>query len=129
MPLFFVVPGLDRPVRVSRVASALDIAPTVLDLLGRMPVEEFQGKSLLGAEPRMSLFFTDYSQALVGLRDGRWKYVHAVESGRSKLFDLKSDPLELRNLAESTPERVSFYRGRLLRWCAAQRASVLDAQK
>ncbi len=84
VPFFIVAPGLIQdPVRVGRVASLIDAAPTILDLLGIAAPPDYQGSSLLNAEPRMALFFTDYSLAFLGLRDGDWKFIHDVESGRS----------------------------------------------
>lgn len=126
IPLMFVLPEIKGPVRVRRVAGAIDVAPTILDLLGKKPPAEFRGRSLLEPEQRMALFFTDYSLAILGLRDGRWKFIYELESGRSKLFDLNADPGETRNLAENHPKRVAIYRDRLRRWCAAQRANVVD---
>ena len=81
----------------------------------------YQGRSLLGGPSRLALFCTDYSLGLLGLRDGRWKLIHEVESGRSKLFDLAADPGEKQDLAGEHPERVEAYRAHLLNWCAAQR--------
>ena len=125
VPLMFVVPGLAQPVQVDRVVSTLDVAPTVLDLLGRESPKAFQGRSLLPCEHRMALFFTDYSQALLGLRDGRWKCLYEVESERLRLFDLEVDPGERNNLAEHHVARVHVYRDRLTRWSSASRAFVL----
>jgi arylsulfatase A-like enzyme len=122
VPLVFAAPGLiEEPVRVNRVASLLDVAPTVLDLLGLPMPDEYQGRSLLSAEPRMALFCTDYSLGLVGLRDGRWKMIHELDSGRSQLFDLETDPDEKRDLSGELTERTAVYREHLLRWAAAQK--------
>jgi arylsulfatase A-like enzyme len=122
VPLLAAAPGLiEEPVRVRRVASLLDLAPTVLDLLGLPVPAEYQGRSLLGGEPRMALFCTDYSLGLVGLRDGRWKMIHELDSGRSQLFDLEADPDETCDLSGRMGERTAVYRERLLRWAAAQK--------
>ena len=125
VPLMFVFPNLERPLRVGRVVSTLDVAPTVLELLGREPPRKFQGRSMLAPGPRMALFFTDYSQALLGLRDGRWKFIQTLDSGRSRLFDLETDPGERHNLAEQHAARVEIYADQLHRWTAATRAFVL----
>ena len=76
----------------------------------------------------MALFYTDYSRGLLGLRDGRWKYICELDSGRSKLFDLTSDADETKDLAARHPERVKAYRRHLQRWAAAQRDLVLHAR-
>jgi hypothetical protein len=73
----------------------------------------------------MALFCTDYSQGFLGLRDERWKLIHDLDSGRSKLFNIQADPDEKEDLAEQFVERVTAYRTHLLRWSAAQRFLVV----
>ena len=129
VPCFIVAPGLiGQQIRVKRPASLVDTAPTILDLLGLPIPQEYQGSSLLDSQSRMALFYTDYSLGLLGLRDGRWKFVYELESGRAKLFDLATDPDEKKNLASQEPERVQAYRGRLKSWAAAQRQLILHPQ-
>ena len=76
----------------------------------------------------MSLFFTDYSLGLLGLRDDHWKFIYQLESGRGSLFNLNDDPAESRNLAQAHPDRCEQYRTRLLNWAAAQRNLILKGQ-
>jgi arylsulfatase A-like enzyme len=117
-----------EPVRVGRAASLIDTAPTILDLLGLPTPAAYHGHSLLEDRPRLALFFTDYALARLGLRDDRWKFLHELDSGRSKLFDLQADPGERHDLAPHFPARVTAYRHHLLRWAAAQRALVLRSR-
>ncbi len=125
VPFLVVAPGLvDEPVRVGRVVSLLDTAPTILDLLGLPAPEGYQGHSMLEPSPRMALFFTDYSLGLLGLRDERWKFTHELESGRSKLFDLDADALERHDLSARHPGRAGWYRQHLRRWTAAQKEFI-----
>jgi arylsulfatase A-like enzyme len=122
VPLVVSAPGLTLdPVRVGRVVGLIDVAPTVLDLLGLAAPPEYQGRSLLDGEGGMALFCTDYTLGLLGLRDGRWKMIHELESGRSQLYDLDDDPGERRDLAGIHPERVEEYRDHLRRWASAQK--------
>jgi arylsulfatase A-like enzyme len=125
VPLLLAAPGLiDEETRVRRVASLVDLAPTVLDLLGLPIPAEYQGRSLLPGEPRMALFCTDYSLGLLGLRDGRWKMIHELDSGRSQLFDLETDPDETCDLSGAMSERTAVYRDHLRRWAAAQKYRI-----
>lgn len=125
VPFVVSTPGMDRrAIRVRRVASLLDVGPTILELLGVDSPREFQGESLLSPRPRMALFFTDYSLGLLGLRDDCMKFIHELESGRSKLFDLCRDPDERSDISEDHPDRVTHYRGRLREWSAAQVAHI-----
>ncbi len=126
VPLFVALPGVWREAtRVQRTASLIDLAPTLLDLLGLTAPADYQGASLLEPRPRAALFFTDYSLPLAGLRDGRWKLIAELGSPRVKLFDLETDPQETRNVAAQHPERVTEWRRRLEEWTAAQKALVL----
>jgi hypothetical protein len=126
VPLLIAAPGrIPGPVRVRQVASLVDTAPTILDLLGLPIPRAYQGRSLLEGRSHLALFCTDYSLGLLGLRDGRWKLIHDLDSGRSRLFDLVADPDERRDLSGSYPDRVSAYREHLLRWGAAQKYRIL----
>jgi arylsulfatase A-like enzyme len=125
VPLVIVAPGLlNEQIRIGRVASLADVAPTVLDLLGMPIPETCQGVSLLNGRTRMALFCTEYSLGFVGLRDGRWKMIHELDSGQSQLFDLAQDAEEKINLADSFPERTRVYHEHLMRWAAAQKYRV-----
>jgi sulfatase-like protein len=125
VPFLIAAPGaIPRQVRSGRVVSAIDVAPTLLDLVGAAPADSHQGQSVLDARPRMALFFADYSLGLLGLRDGRLKYIYEIESGRSRLFDLDRDPQEASNLADRNPEAARWYRQRLRQWSAAQKARL-----
>jgi phosphoglycerol transferase MdoB-like AlkP superfamily enzyme len=122
VPYVVAAPGAIREqVRVSRVASVVDTAPTLLDLLGLPAVPAHQGTSLLRAEPRMALFYTDYSLGWLGLTDACAKYLYEIDSRRSRLFDVCVDPGETRDRASDYPERVDAYRARVLAWAEAQR--------
>lgn len=110
--------------QVNRFTSAADIMPTLCDRLGLVPRNHQDGVSLLpfldGGEPqrwRDAAFFEfDFRDVVDGareahfglpssqcnlsvLRDDAFKYVHFTGLP-PLLFDLKADPMELRNLAE-----------------------------
>jgi hypothetical protein len=128
VPLLMSIPGLmTRPVRPRQVASVLDVAPTLLDLLDVPAPRDYQGSSLLSGPGRMALFFTDYALGWAGLRDGCWKFLHEVEGRRSKLFDVCLDSRETRDRAGEQPMRAAAYRERVLGWLAANRAAMQPA--
>jgi arylsulfatase A-like enzyme len=126
VPLLVALPGAwHEATRVKRIASLVDVAPTLLELLGLKAPADYQGASLLEPRDRAALFFTDYSLPLAGLRDGRWKLIVELGTARVKLFDLESDPQERRNVAAEHPDRVAEWRRRLEEWSAAQKDLVL----
>ena len=129
VPFLIAAPGaIHAPVHVTRIASVIDAAPTTLDVLGLPAEPAHQGKSLLLPEPRMALFYTDYSIGWLGLADGCWKYLYEIDSRRSRLFDVCGDPGETRDRAAEFPERVAFYRDRVVAWAAAQKDRVQRRQ-
>jgi arylsulfatase A-like enzyme len=127
VPYLIAAPGLiDDQERVTRTSSLIDTTPTILDLVGLSSPDGYQGSSALEAERRMVLFCTDYSLRLMGMRDGCWKYLYEMDSGRSKLFDLCEDGFELKDLSGNYPERVAAYRERAIRWSSAQKGMIAN---
>jgi len=120
VPFVISVPGSPQE-RSAQVVSLVDLAPTVLDLAGVAAPANYQGRSAISGEPLAALFFADYSQTLLGLRDGRWKFIHNASTNRSRLFDLKEYHGERKNLAESHRGLVSRYRDVVLGWTSAQK--------
>jgi Sulfatase len=125
VPLVIAAPGaIARRIHAARVVSLVDMAPTVLDLVGLPAENGYQGRSVLDGGARPALFFTDYSLGLLGLRDGPLKYIYELDSGRSRLFDLDRDPREADDIAGSRGDDVRWYSERLRAWSAAQKARI-----
>ena len=130
VPYLIAAPGrITGQIRVERTASVIDTAPTVLHLLGLANPDGHQGTSLLRPQPRMALFYTDYSLGWLGLTDGCWKCLHEIDTGRSQLFDTCADPAERHDRTDEFPDRVRVYRDRLMAWAAAQRAEIARLQE
>ena len=122
--------------RRSELVICQDIAPTMIELAGRKPGAQIQGRSLLplfapkgksARTPWRKSILIEYwaEQAmpwLVGMtykavRTERYKYIHWVNRGREaeldELYDLERDPFELKNLNRSrthAPVRVKLRR-------------------
>jgi phosphoglycerol transferase MdoB-like AlkP superfamily enzyme len=101
--------------RVSTVGSHVDLAPTVLDLLGESAPAKWQGSSLFapGHPPRAYFFAAARGQYLLGVREARWKYIIDARREEEELYDLESDPLEQVNVSGDHPERARRLRQRL----------------
>ena len=125
VPFLIAAPGLiGEGTRIRRTASVIDAAPTVLDLLGLTIPPVYQGASLLDPRARMALFYTDYSLGWLGLTDGCWKYMYEIDSARSKLFDVCTDPDETHDRAPQLSARVDAYRDRVQKWASAQKSAI-----
>lgn len=126
VPFLVAAPGLvPRQVHDRRVVSLVDTAPTVLELAGIGPPANYQGRSVLDDEPRMALFFADYSVGMIGLRDGPMKFIYELRSGRSRLFDVEHDPEERVSLDDAGRSRE--YERQLRNWSSAQKHAVQSA--
>ncbi len=118
VPLIFRMSGTIAPGSTfSRQVRTIDVAPTILDLVGLAAPSTMQGLSMapaLRGEEELAdrpayieTFHTLYSynwHELVGVRTPRWKYIRAPEE---ELYDLAADSGELRNLARTEPSMVS----------------------
>ena len=61
-------------------------------------------------------FFKNALPEKWGTRDGRWKYIGEIRSGRAELYDLSVDPTEQRNLAPQHAELVERYAAECEQW-------------
>jgi len=130
VPFLVSAPGLLRTqIRSQRVVSLVDTTATTLDLVGLRPPSVSQGRSMLDDEPRVALFFADYSLGMLGLRDGPMKFIYELDSGRAKLFDVTDDPDERRNVAGLHVARARDYERMLRSWSAAQKQALRAARR
>jgi phosphoglycerol transferase MdoB-like AlkP superfamily enzyme len=117
VPFMIAAPRLiDSELRIQSAVSLIDTSPTILEMLGMEVPSGYEGSSMLDGVGRVSLFSTDYSINLLGLRDGCWKYVYEPGVQRSKLFNLCEDAEEKRDLATEYGARVAAYRARVVDW-------------
>ena len=102
VPLMFVAPGA-APHHVDVLRSAVDLAPTILDLFGVPPDPSYEGKSLVrelyGApsEPRdvvVDLPMTSDNGRRRALLHGTEKLICFDNDSYCKLYDLVKDPTE-----------------------------------
>jgi hypothetical protein len=127
VPLMFALPGIAGPPSpIPDVASSIDVAPTVLDLLGVETSMSAEGVSLLDRRARSALFFTDYSRGLVGLQDGCWNYQLDLDASRSRLFDTCRETGETIDRTSEQVGRIRAYEARLRGWVGAIRGQILN---
>ncbi len=130
VPLVVSWPGADTAPVVDALVSNVDIAPTIAALAGVEPPTALDGQSLVpllkGEESTLGrpvllrhVRYPRTAPSFWGLRTGRWMYAE-YETGETELYDLESDPFELRNLAadpelapvaEALAERMRELRG------------------
>lgn len=141
VPAIFHWPGkIPGGLNPQGLFSLVDLMPTLLGLAGVSAPAHMQGfdwsKNLLGGEakndpsevllemvgnPRWTLDFTDWR----GMVTDRWKYAF-YETGEEALFDLRTDPFEMDNLALRKPEECGHWRERLKALMLANREPYFD---
>ncbi len=106
VPLLVHYPKAVRPGDDDRLASTLDLLPTLGTLLDVPPHPAFQGTSLLEErDPRRPVFMN-----IQGMKSGdavvcgRYKFVLNRSAETEALYDLESDPKEETNLALEKPD-------------------------
>ncbi len=112
VPLLVHLPGSEpRTIDVPR--SAVDLAPTILELLAVQPDPSYQGVSLVaelrGGEPKPRPVIADLPRTSDNDRRrafiwGKHKLIAHGDDEYFKLFDLQADPQEQRDLARKEPE-------------------------
>jgi arylsulfatase A-like enzyme len=108
VPLVMRGPGIPAGLRIDAPASLVDVAPTLLEILGLDPLPAAQGISLApalrGEAPPSDrpLYFAWLQDGAAGVRRGAWKYVRSDLEPTPKVYDLARDPAERNPLRDAT---------------------------
>ncbi|MGI5487685.1 sulfatase family protein [Microtetraspora malaysiensis] len=144
IPLVVRGPGVTPGSTIDRLCSTVDLAPTFAELGGVTPPSFAEGRSmvpLLRGEdvPWRDAVLVEFFQPPYApyaapsysvLRTERYSYVE-YGTGERQLYDLATDPYELRNLAATAdPYQVGTFSARLalLRSCSGATCRMADAE-
>jgi arylsulfatase A-like enzyme len=114
VPLLVLVPGA-APRQIDLPRSHLDLAPTIVELLGVAPSPDYRGTSLVGewygeAAPERDVLLDLAPTSLFTRRraliHGRYKLIAFDDDRRIEVYDLQSDPGETRSLR--TTDRATY---------------------
>lgn len=110
VPLVIAGPGINKG-KSEALVYLMDLFPTFAEFAGATIPSGIEGKSIVPILTRKGtkvrdLLYTGYSDCQRSIRDDRWKLIRYPLVDRTQLFDLKTDPHELNNLA-SKPEYTS----------------------
>ena len=144
VPLIVVAPGVTKPgssVDVPVISN--DFYPTLLELAslpsrprqhldGVSFAETLRGKS--SGEGRPLLWHYPHYHGSTwtpgaAIRDGDWKLVEFFEDDRIELYNLRDDPGEITNLANTMPKKANDLRTRLVTWRAEIGAKMPEKSK
>lgn len=118
IPLIIHLPGAKEGKRVKSNAEEVDIAPTLLDLVGVGIPEWMEGESLEpamrgsleSAKPKFSMQLQGNSKfgrlrtGTIAVVKGPFKLIYWVETGKTELYNLDLDPGETKELSGTEKE-------------------------
>lgn len=137
VPLLAVGERIPRGERKSRLISAVDLVPSILDHIGVARPASQVGRPFLGpaAAERVAAVLAQYGRRLYAVRTERWKLIQD-DAGRFELYDLVTDPREESNVAEQYGAVRARLAGVIARFRESQAkvvgtapAVVLDAEE
>jgi len=126
VPLIIAGPGIPAGQKRSAQCYLRDLFPTFCELAA-IPAPQLDGRSLVpvlrGEKTEVYPFIVGYfqdSQRMI--RDGNWKLAWYPKIGRWQLFDVGSDPHELRDLIDDAAQqqRVAALKASLIAWLKSQ---------
>ena len=115
VPLIISGTGIQAGAKINKLVQWMDIGPTILDLAGcespsmeaesMLPAlkgdESWKGRSYLFCEQVGDMVLTD-AKFMTMIRDKKWKLIHFLDSEEGQLYNLMDDPMEMKNLWNSS---------------------------
>jgi arylsulfatase A-like enzyme len=134
VPLILSAPSLPDRGAVGLDVRTIDIAPTLLDLVGRGDAvpPDFEGASLLPLIEGDDVVLPVFSQAMLygeterSLGGGNFKLMYDEQEDSYRLFDIPADPAEAHDVASSHPGTVERLRDAL---AAIHARLVVDGER
>jgi phosphoglycerol transferase MdoB-like AlkP superfamily enzyme len=127
VPFFMVYGDKLSPRQIKGVFSQMDIAPTVLDVLGIKNVQtNFQGTSILGNPPSYIFLIQPYERQL-SLIHFPYKFLLDTRLNKEYLYDLQNDPMEKNDISASiNPDQKRQYESQIRRILLNQKSFESD---
>ena len=123
VPFIFRGPGIPRGQRSEADCYLRDVFPTTCELAGVAIPNTVESQSLApifhgATKPIYPYVIGYYTDTQRGVREGDWKLIHYPRIGKMQLFNLRTDPDELRDLAEhpENAETLNHLRAQLDGW-------------
>ncbi|TGT68612.1 DUF229 domain-containing protein [bacterium M00.F.Ca.ET.159.01.1.1] len=127
IPLIMVNKHLFRGEVAHPVGGIIDIAPTIMDVLGLPLPDQWQGRSLFSEQrPNKTFFFNPWAGSLLGYRENDRKVIFNATTGKVEEFDLKADPGEKTNLfSDDASDRTALLQP-IAGWVQSQKRRIAN---
>jgi len=137
IPIIFWCPKhIPQGKRIEAIAQQVDLAPTILELLGIEERSGFEGHSLVDVMrgraddtykyARMHATYPDVRRAI---RTKEYKFIKTIPGcpyepdwPKRELYDMKSDPNEVKNIIDNAPDVAAELEAEMDRWVAEKLA-------
>ena len=117
VPLIIRTPGMTSRMDSQSAVNLIDLYPTLVELCGLPTKTNLDGRSLapLLRDPSMTWPFpsvTINENGSACVHDGRWYYIR-YNDGTEEFYDMKKDPMQWTNLAQSEAPDVVLQKAKL----------------
>ncbi len=122
VPLIIVDPRYSRSSVNNKEVSILDVAPTILSMMGVSASASMRGHSLwpvvsgMGTIPSYPVFLQSTNRVKSAVVLGRSKLIFDRQTGVAEFYDLHTDPGEAINLADRPSQRLKYLSCHLVDW-------------
>ncbi len=131
VPVIISGPGIPKEKVIDALVYLYDLFPTLCDACGLPAPENIDGKNIypvIKGEKKAvrNSLFTVYRNTVRAVRTDEWKLIRYPQINFNQLFNLKTDPLEINNLAMNPDyqKRVVEMTGLLKTWMAETNDTV-----
>jgi choline-sulfatase len=137
VPLLMRGPGIPAGLRIGEAVTLADVAPTVMRALG-VPMKDVDGIDLSPAFAGKPLLQRDlYAESFAPLIEFGWAPLRSIRAGawkliaapRPELFDIASDPGEMKNTADAQAETARGLSARVNRYSGADVPGAATANR
>lgn len=103
VPFLIYIKGITdkSPETITNPTTVLDVAPTMAALAGIEPESSWNGSNMFDGTAKPVFIYTRAMNLHSGILDGNRKFFFNHVTGKNYYFDLKADPMEENNLADT----------------------------
>lgn len=137
IPLIFNLPGvIPKNIKINKVVESIDIAPTILEILGIPSPRNFHGTSLMPLFKNRDIFlgdaYSEWQDKILSIRTDSHRFIYnpsnfhpiCIDGGnynsyvieQEELYDIKNDPAESANIVKMKPKIAQTLRNKILNW-------------